>query len=111
MLVHSYGLPGAPNPYRFYLCYHIPMSLFNKDLNKKLPGDKCPGCHHTDKKSDGFLIKRSGKYGDFIGCNRFPRCKYTFKIKNNFQKKQDSPLLHQKINLNREFTPAVSITL
>lgn len=87
------------------------MHKFTEDNVLHEVGDKCPGCAHTDRKGGGRLIKKSGKYGDFIGCNRFPRCKYTFKIKNNFQKKQDSPLLHQKINLNREFTPAVSITL
>lgn len=30
----------------------------------------CPNC-------GGNLIERNGKYGFFLGCNNFPRCKYT----------------------------------
>lgn len=32
----------------------------------------CPKCN-------GVLIKRSGKYGKFIGCSTYPNCKYTRK--------------------------------
>lgn len=35
--------------------------------------DKCPKC-------GGKLVKRKGKYGEFIGCENFPTCKYTNKI-------------------------------
>ena len=31
---------------------------------------KCPKC-------GGQLVNRTGKYGDFIGCSNYPRCKYT----------------------------------
>jgi DNA helicase-4 len=31
----------------------------------------CPVC------SDGLLVQRNGKYGPFLGCNRFPRCDHT----------------------------------
>ena len=41
----------------------------NKELNQK---NTCPKC-------GGELIKRNGKYGDFIGCSNYPRCKYTRK--------------------------------
>ncbi|WP_067726890.1 NERD domain-containing protein [Oceanobacillus damuensis] len=34
---------------------------------------KCPKCH-----SD--LIKRKGKYGDFMGCSSYPKCRYTRKL-------------------------------
>ena len=74
-------------------------------------GDKCPGCAHTDRKGGGKLIKKSGKYGCFIGCYRFPRCQYTFKIENKNEKKKDAILLDQKINIDRKFSPTVSITL
>lgn len=30
--------------------------------------EPCPKC------SDGWLVERSGKYGDFLGCVRFPEC-------------------------------------
>ncbi len=35
--------------------------------------NKCPYC-----RSD--LVARSGKYGDFLGCKNFPRCRYTSNV-------------------------------
>lgn len=35
---------------------------------------KCPQCEL------GVLVKRHGKYGDFIGCNQYPSCSYTKKM-------------------------------
>lgn len=32
---------------------------------------ECPKC------GSGFLVERTGKYGDFLGCNRYPNCRYT----------------------------------
>lgn len=34
----------------------------------------CPIC------AEGFLIHRKGKYGPFLGCSRFPKCKFTRNI-------------------------------
>ena len=31
---------------------------------------KCPECGND-------LLKRSGRYGDFVGCKGFPKCRYT----------------------------------
>ena len=36
--------------------------------------NKCPLC-------GGNLVERAGKYGKFIGCSNFPKCKYTKNIK------------------------------
>ncbi len=33
-------------------------------------GKDCPKCR------DGALVLRSGRFGDFISCNRYPKCKY-----------------------------------
>ena len=43
-------------------------------IRKEKIGDsnKCPKC-------GGELVKRNGKYGNFIGCSNYPRCKYTKK--------------------------------
>ena len=35
---------------------------------------RCPKC-------GGNLVKRNGKYGEFIGCSNYPRCKFTLKNK------------------------------
>lgn len=37
-------------------------------------GEKCPECGAKEK---GELVIRTGRYGKFISCNRFPECKYT----------------------------------
>lgn len=42
----------------------------NKEINQE---NTCPKC-------GGKLIKRNGKYGDFIGCSNYPKCKYTKKV-------------------------------
>lgn len=34
-------------------------------------GDPCPYC------KTGFILERSGKFGDFYACDRFPRCAFT----------------------------------
>lgn len=45
------------------------------EREKKKEAKKCPKC-------GGNLIERSGKYGKFLGCSNYPRCKYTEGIKN-----------------------------
>lgn len=40
-------------------------------LPKREPRVPCPECHQ------GNLIERSGKFGPFTGCSRFPDCRYT----------------------------------
>ena len=46
---------------------NIRENIIDNDLSK------CPKC-------GGQLVERTGKYGNFIGCSNYPRCKYT---KNN----------------------------
>ena len=36
---------------------------------------RCPSC------DSGLLITRSGKFGEFLSCSRFPRCDYTENIR------------------------------
>ena len=38
----------------------------------KTKGGVCPKC-------GGELIMREGKYGGFIGCSNYPKCRYTQK--------------------------------
>ena len=44
-----------------------------KDIKQKYETNVCPFC---GKK----LIKRAGKYGEFMGCTGYPKCKYTTQI-------------------------------
>lgn len=48
---------------------HVTYAKKIKNSNENI----CPRC-------GGRLIKRNGKYGNFIGCSNYPRCKYTRKI-------------------------------
>ena len=34
----------------------------------------CPGC------KEGFLVKKDGRYGPFLSCSRFPKCRHTSKV-------------------------------
>lgn len=43
-----------------------------KDNNDKEKNMICPKC-------GGKLVERNGKYGKFIGCSSYPKCKYTSK--------------------------------
>ena len=38
--------------------------------NKSLNREKCPRC-------GSIMVKKKGKYGEFLGCSNYPRCKYT----------------------------------
>jgi DNA topoisomerase-1 len=61
------------------------MRKFNLELNRLLEGaqeaqpvrpaperlgEKCPQC------GEGELVKREGRYGEFVGCSRYPDCDY-----------------------------------
>ena len=39
-------------------------------------GEKCPECGSE-------LVKRKGRYGEFVACSGFPKCKYTQNVGND----------------------------
>ena len=43
-----------------------------KENKKKIAENICPRC-------GGDLIERKGKYGEFLGCSNFPKCRFTAK--------------------------------
>lgn len=48
---------------------------------KKLEGPKdlgkpCPKCTENNKKEPGTLVLREGRFGQFISCSTYPKCKY-----------------------------------
>jgi DNA topoisomerase-1 len=61
---------------RFYSCARYPDCTGARKIDgsvmegPKSLGRKCPKC------SDGELIERDGRYGKFIACNNYPKCKY-----------------------------------
>ena len=62
------------------IVYEVLVQLKKKAKNKvnkkiasiKTKGGVCPMC-------GGELIMREGKYGNFIGCSNYPKCRYTQK--------------------------------
>lgn len=61
----------------FGLLETVIVLIKNKMRRKKRQQDasieKCPRC-------GGALLKREGKFGDFLGCTNYPKCKYTKNI-------------------------------
>ncbi len=49
-------------------------------------GEKCPQCGEE-------LLKRKGRYGEFIACSGFPKCKYTRNIDGTEKEKKVLPTL------------------
>jgi DNA topoisomerase-1 len=48
-----------------------------KSLKMAIPtGEMCPKCDHE-------LLRRKGRYGEFIACGNFPKCKYTTDLEGN----------------------------
>ena len=45
---------------------------------------KCPKCN------EGDIVLRSSIYGKFYGCSKYPKCRYTEKLVNNENSKEDS---------------------
>jgi len=51
-----------------------------KSLKVAIPiGEACPECGNE-------LVKRKGRFGEFIACSNFPKCKYTKNISKNTKK-------------------------
>ena len=54
-----------------------------KSLKTVTPiGEKCPECE------DGELVIRKGRYGEFISCSNFPKCKYSRNLDNKEEKQE-----------------------
>ena len=50
------------------------MELAKKGVSNSVELRKCPHC-------GGLLKKRSGRFGEFFGCENFPTCRYTENVK------------------------------
>ena len=57
---------------KFYKDFEPMVKNAFDNMEKKEPekiGEDCPNCGHP-------LVKRKGKYGEFVACSNFPECKY-----------------------------------
>ena len=63
------------------------------NMEKKEPekvGEDCPNCGHP-------LVKRKGRYGEFIACSNFPECKYIKADESQIKEICDCPNCEGKI--------------
>lgn len=76
----SYGGMNSMNLGTCYDCLHQHVSSVGnsqpevKETRKKYDPYECPEC-------GGKLIRKAGRYGDFIGCSNYPECRYTRRVK------------------------------
>lgn len=68
---------------KFLSCVDFPQCLGARKLDgsvmegPKETGELCPECAKPESKTkDGKLIEREGKFGKFIACSNYPKCKY-----------------------------------
>jgi DNA topoisomerase-1 len=70
---------------KFYSCSDYPHCLGARKITgetlegPKEIGKECPKCGITAKpkaKKHGVLVEREGKFGKFISCSNYPKCKY-----------------------------------
>ncbi len=68
---------------KFYSCVNYPdctgaLMLDGKEMEgPKETGEICPDCGEKKSKSGGGkLVVRQGRYGAFISCSRYPKCKF-----------------------------------
>jgi DNA topoisomerase I len=67
---------------RFVACDRWPECDYSRDIDgKERPepepiGETCPQCKEEGRDPPGDLVKRYGRYGPFVGCARYPECKY-----------------------------------
>lgn len=58
----------------FVSCSNYPACTYTaSNLESVRENNRCPVC-------DNFLVKRNGKYGEFMGCMSYPYCTYTTDI-------------------------------
>lgn len=68
---------------KFLSCVDFPKCLGARKLDgsimegPKETGEMCPECAKPESKTkDGKLIEREGRFGKFIACSNYPKCKY-----------------------------------
>ena len=67
----------------FVACSNYPNCKNILKENKKPPvesGEVCEECARLPDGQGGKMVIRSGRFGDFLACSNYPKCKNTKKI-------------------------------
>jgi len=57
--------------------------MLDNNLPSHYESELCPSCRADDRRKSeyiGVLKIRKGKFGNFLGCTRYPDCKYTYNV-------------------------------
>ena len=80
---------------KFYSCSKYPectgaLKLDGTEIaGPKETGEKCPDCgEKTGKNGGGKLVVREGRFGTFISCSRYPKCKFIKQDEEELKKKR-----------------------
>ncbi len=77
-----YGCSNFPRCRFTENVHHCPVckSEMFKDIDKKVAkciNEECGFTASLCPQCNGYMIERKGKYGEFLGCSNFPKCKYS----------------------------------
>jgi hypothetical protein len=78
---HSIPFPQYLINLSFNGLNHLSVMSFIENLPEHFENELCPSCRSHDKRRQewiGKLVRRSSKFGKFLGCSRYPDCKYTY---------------------------------
>jgi DNA topoisomerase I len=70
---------------RFISCDRYPECDYSRNLDggerpePEPTGETCPQCLEDGRDPPGQLVKKVGRFGPFVGCDRYPDCKYVKK--------------------------------
>lgn len=83
---HFYGCSNYPRCKYTENIHYCPQcaSEVKKDLDNGVAKCTNKECDFESKlcpQCNGFLIRRNGRYGEFLGCENYPTCKYTENIR------------------------------
>ena len=71
--VHIFTVAGQESPFVVELVQDPGVDLTGSTA-AAAPVRVCEGC------GEGLMVKRTGRYGDFLGCTRFPKCRHTARL-------------------------------
>ncbi len=74
----------APQSIDDYLPKKEPKNKKPHKINEIIEYGKCPRC-------GGLLVLKEGRYGEFIGCDNYPNCRYTSDIPNKQSDEKTNP--------------------
>ncbi len=93
-LVGSFYTPFVENAKKAESADRVPVPT-------ETTGEKCPTCN------EGDVVIRTGRFGKFLSCSRFPECKYTakflVKIDMKCPKCEDGDVISRKTKRGRTF--------